>query len=62
MPDSFACVDCPPGNEIRDHAYRVERTVKHYDEEGRLVAVDKPGGYDVYCQAHFEARKARGWA
>ena len=53
MPTSFSCRHCPPGNVITDHVYRVQRRIKHHDQDGRLVAVDVLDEHDIYCEAHF---------
>ena len=57
MPNSYSCRDCPPGEVITDHAYRVQRRNKHRDEDGRLVAVDLLDEYDIYCKTHYQERE-----
>ncbi len=59
----YSCIDCPDGNVITTHAYRVERCVKHYgcDNPNRLVAVDiLEGQFDIYCVKHYQERVDAG--
>ncbi len=56
-PMTFSCKDCPPGNEVTDHVFRVQRKIKHYDADRRLVAVDIiEGEFDYYCVQHYQER------
>ncbi len=54
---TWSCRDCPAGNVITDHVYRVQRRVKHHDQEGRLVAVDTSDEWDIYCKEHHDRRR-----
>ena len=58
---TYSCRDCPPGNVITDHAYRVQKRVKHYGcDDPRLVAVDTLDEFDIYCADHYGARDDAG--
>ncbi len=62
---AISCIDCPPGNVITDHAYKVQRRVKNYepvnpldpDAPRRYFSVDTiEGVFDYYCVKHYQER------